>query len=237
MSRAQRLLDLIHILRSHRFPVSGAQLAAQLNISLRTLYRDIATLQAQGADIEGEAGLGYVLRPGYMLPPLMFSPEEIEALVLGSRWLAARGDDPLAAAAKSALNKVAAVLPDDLRQSLDENALLIGPGSYSKTADALLPQIRQAVRAERKLDIDYLDLKGSHSRRRVWPFAVGYFDRLRMLLAWCELRQGFRHFRIDRISALESVQQRYPQRRQRLLKQWRESEGIRESKGSLGNEK
>ncbi|WP_241491505.1 helix-turn-helix transcriptional regulator, partial [Winslowiella iniecta] len=78
MSRAQRLLDLIHILRSHRFPVSGAQLAAQLNISLRTLYRDIATLQAQGADIEGEAGLGYVLRPGYMLPPLMFSPEEIE---------------------------------------------------------------------------------------------------------------------------------------------------------------
>src|SRR6516225_364885 len=103
MSRAERLLDLIQILRRHRRPVAGKLLAEELGISLRTLYRDIASLQAQGAGIEGEAGIGYVLKPGFMLPPLMFSEEEIEALVLGSRWVAERGDQRLAAAAKNAL--------------------------------------------------------------------------------------------------------------------------------------
>src|SRR6476660_2658089 len=99
MSRSQRLLDLLQILRRHRFPVTGAALAGELGISLRTLYRDIASLQEQGANIEGEPGLGYVLRPGFMLPPLMFSEDEIEALVLGSRWVAERGDERLGAAA------------------------------------------------------------------------------------------------------------------------------------------
>lgn len=129
LSRAQRLLNLIQILRSHRFPVKGAQLAEDLGISLRTLYRDIATLQTQGARIEGEPGLGYILRPGFMLPPLMFTEEEIEAIVLGSRWVAARADDGLRTGAKSALNKIAAVLPPDRRDELDATALLIGPAS------------------------------------------------------------------------------------------------------------
>ncbi|MFS2221508.1 helix-turn-helix transcriptional regulator [Pantoea sp. B65] len=225
MSRAQRLLNLIQILRGHRFPVTGAQLAAQLNISLRTLYRDIGTLQEQGASIEGEAGLGYVLRPGFMLPPLMFSGEEIEALALGSRWVAARGDQRLSAAAKSALTKIAVVLPDDLRRSLDASTLLVGPpGSHG--GEETLPQIRQAIRAGRKLDIHYLDLNGTDTQRIIWPFALGYFDHVRVLVAWCELRQGFRHFRTDRISALAMLEQRYPRRRQLLLKEWRESEGI-----------
>src|SRR5437660_11613561 len=117
MSRAERLLELIQRLRSHRYPVSGASLAADLGISLRTLYRDIASLQAQGARIDGEPGVGYVLRPGFMLPPLMFSQEEIEALVLGSRWVAERTDAALKHAANNALAKIAAVLPSDLRQA------------------------------------------------------------------------------------------------------------------------
>lgn len=228
MSRAQRLLDLIQILRGHRFPVAGAQLAAELGISLRTLYRDIATLQQQGASIEGEPGLGYILRPGFMLPPLMFSAEEIEALVLGSRWVAERGDLRLGGAASSALTKIAAVLPEELRHALDASALLVGPAASIGRGDDKLPQIRQAIRTERKLQIHYCDLKERHSIRTIWPFALGYFDHVHVLVAWCEMRQEFRSFRSDRITSLEMVEteKRYPRRRQALLKQWREIEGI-----------
>lgn len=226
LSRAQRLLDLIQILRSHRFPVTGANLAAELQVSLRTLYRDIQTLKGQGASIDGEPGLGYVLRPGFMLPPLMFSENEIEALVLGSRWVAQRGDSRLGAAARSALVKIAAVLPDDLRSALDASALLVGPGEPIAADDLELPTIRQAIRTERKLDIVYRDAKDEQSTRTIWPFALGFFDHVRVIVAWCELRQGFRHFRVDRIVALTMSEQRYPQRRQALLKEWRAIENI-----------
>jgi biotin operon repressor len=127
MSRSQR--DLIQVLRRHRRrPVAGAILAEELGVSLRTIYRDIETLKAQGAHIDGEAGIGYVLRPGFMLPPLMFTKEEIEALVLGSRWVSGRTDGPLGDAARNALAKISAVLPEDLKDGLDASSLLIGPG-------------------------------------------------------------------------------------------------------------
>ncbi len=150
MSRAQRLLDLIQALRGYRRPVSGATLAETLGISLRTVYRDIETLKAQGAHIDGEPGVGYVLRPGFMLPPLMFSEEEIEAIVLGSRWVADRADAALGAAARNAVAKIAAVLPQDLKISLDTSSLLVGPGSAVAASDAELPS--------------------GHSR---WPFSTG----------------------------------------------------------------
>jgi len=228
MSRAQRLLDLIQLLRGYRRPVSGAVLAEALAISLRTLYRDIDTLNAQGAQIDGEAGLGYVLRPGFMLPPLMFSEEEIEAIVLGSRWVADRADAALSAAARNALAKIAAVLPQDLKTSLDTSSLLIGPGNTIAAGDTELPVIRQAIRRERKLRIRYLDGKGSDSRRTIWPFALGFFDRVRVVVAWCEMREDFRHFRTDRIGKVQVTDKRYPRRRQALLKDWREREGIPE---------
>ena len=226
MSRTQRLFDLIQILRGHRYPVSGERLASRLGISVRTLYRDIATLQAQGATIDGAPGLGYLLRPGFLLPPLMFSQEEIEALALGSRWVADRGDARLGSAAREAIAKIAAVLPAALREDLDASALLVGPGDPIAAGDSELAAIRRAIRLERKLDIAYLDLKERHTRRTIWPFAVGFFDRARVVVAWCELRKGFRHFRTDRISALEILDARYPHRRQALLKQWRTTEGI-----------
>jgi len=226
MSRTRRLLDLIQILRGHRFPVTGAHLAEELGISLRTLYRDIATLQEQGASIEGEPGLGYVLRPGFMLPPLMFTEEEIEALVLGSRWVSERADPQLSKAAKGALSKIASVLPQDLRITLDTNSLMIGPGDQSEQESIDLSQIRRAIRAEHKITIQYRDLKENISARTVWPVALGYFDRARMLAAWCELRQEFRHFRTDRIAALTIQSERYPRRRHVLLKEWREIKGI-----------
>ena len=222
MSRAQRLLDLIQVLRRHRHPVSGSALAEATGVSLRTLYRDIDTLKAEGAHIDGEAGVGYVLRPGFMLPPLMFSEEEIEALVLGSRWVHQRADRELANAAANVLAKVGAVLPKDLRDTLDDSGLLIAPGEPIAAGDAQLPKIRQAIRTERKIGIAYRDKDGVPTRRTIWPFGVGFFEKSRVVMAWCELREDYRHFRTDRIVTLAMTDRRYPRRRQVMLKEWRE---------------
>jgi predicted DNA-binding transcriptional regulator YafY len=226
MSRSERLLALLQALRRRRRPVSGASLAAELGISIRTLYRDIAGLQGQGAPIDGEPGVGYVLRPGFTLPPLMFSQDEIEALVLGSRWVARRSDERLALAARDALAKIAAVLPESLREALDASSLLVGPAAPTGDGGADLALLRQAIRAERKLALSYRDARGVASQRTVWPFALGYFERVQVLAAWCEERRDFRHFRTDRIAALMPVEGRYPRRRQALLKEWHEAEGI-----------
>ena len=225
MSRSERLLDLMQVLRRHRRPVSGRVLAEETGVSLRTLYRDIASLQAQGAHIEGEPGVGDVLRPGFMLPPMMFSEEEIEALVLGSRFVAKRGDERLAAAATDALAKIGAVLPADLKGKLEGSTLLVGARRAS--ADRVdLGLLRKAIRSEHKLDLRYLDSDGRDSRRTVWPFALGFFEEVRVLAAWCELRQDFRHFRTDRIAEAAMLDHRYPRRRQALLKDWRAMHGI-----------
>ena len=229
MSRAQRLLDLIQVLRRHRHPVSGAALAEATGVSLRTLYRDIDTLKAEGAHIDGEAGVGYVLRPGFMLPPLMFSEEEIEALVLGSRWVHQRADRELANAAANVLAKIGAVLPKDLRETLDDSGLLIGPGDPIAAGDAELPKIRQAIRTERKLGLNYRDKDGVASKRTVWPFGIGFFEKTRVVMAWCELREDYRHFRTDRIVTLTVSDKRYPRRRQAMLKEWREREATTDS--------
>jgi len=224
VSRAQRLLDLIQVLRRHRHPVSGAALAEATGVSLRTLYRDIDTLKVEGAHIDGEAGVGYVLRPGFMLPPLMFSEEEIEALVLGSRWVHQRADRALADAAANVLAKIGAVLPKDLRETLDDSGLLIAPGEPIAAGDAQLPKIRQAIRTERKIGISYRDKDGVPTRRTIWPFGVGFFEKTRVVMAWCELREDYRHFRTDRIVTLNVSERRYPRRRQAMLKDWRERE-------------
>ena len=214
----------MQLLRRHTRPVSGALIASDLQISLRTLYRDIATLQAQGAHIDGAPGLGYVLRPGFVLPPLMFSADEVEALVLGSRWVADRGDTRLAAAARDALAKIAAVVPAELRLELDSSPLLVGPGGATSAGDIDMAALRLAIRQEHKLDIRYRDASGKPSQRCIWPFALGFFDRVQVVVAFCELRQDLRHFRADRIAALTDTGQRYPRRRQALLKDWRERE-------------
>jgi predicted DNA-binding transcriptional regulator YafY len=221
MARSERLLTLLQTLRRYRRPVSGAVLAEETGVSLRTLYRDIASLQSQGALIEGEAGIGYVLRPGFMLPPMMFSEDEIEALVLGSRWVARAAEPRLAAAGADAMAKIAAVLPDDMRQEVDSATLLVGPRRRGEDK-ADLSAIRKAIRSERILEINYSDERGAVSIRRVWPFALGYFEHVRVMVAWCELRNDFRHFRTDRIINMAQQEVRYPRRRAVLLKEWRE---------------
>ena len=227
MRRADRLLQVLQIMRRHRRPVTGETMAEELEVSLRTVYRDIQTLIGQGATIDGEAGLGFVLRPGFVLPPLMFSDEELEALVLGLRWVAQRTDASFEHAAMNALAKIAAVLPDDLRNNVEGIGLIAVP---SRDADARhdLAPIRAAIRSEQMVVLDYADVKGEHTRRTIWPIVLAFFENSRVLAAWCELRQDFRHFRIDRIIALHETGQRYPQRRRVLMKQWREIEKIAE---------
>jgi predicted DNA-binding transcriptional regulator YafY len=226
MSRAQRLLGLLEILRRHRHPVTGAVLAAELGISQRSLYRDIATLQSQGARIDGAPGLGYILRPGFTLPPLMFQPEEIEALVLGARWVADRTDDTLAQAARNALSKIAAVLPPAQRDDLDSSTLLIAPGARPIDQSNDIGALRKAIRSEQKISLAYRDAQDRESARIVWPFALAFFDSVRVVVAWCELRQGFRNFRTDRIARLVVLKERYPRNRGSLLEEWRALEGI-----------
>src|SRR4051812_43035996 len=229
MSRSSRLLDLVQALRRHRRPVTAATLAEELGVSIRTIYRDIVTLTAQGAPVEGEAGIGYILKPGFVLPPLMLGEEEIEALVLGLRFVAQRGDPALARAAIDAAAKIGAVLPDDLSAAAAGVGLLAGPAAKEATgAPVDLALLRQAIRTERKLRVGYTDRKGQVSERVVWPFALGVFEQTRVLAAWCEAGADFRHFRADRIGACALLPERYPRRRAALLKQWRETEGIAE---------
>lgn len=226
MTRSARLLALIQTLRRHRHPVTGDALASGLGISLRTLYRDIATLQSQGAQIDGAPGQGYMLREGFVLPPLMFTLEEIEALVLGSRWVNSRDDPALASAARDALAKIGAVLPPHLRHELDTTTLMVGRSDAPGLDRDVMALLRQAIRNEHKVQLRYRDLQDSVTDRIVWPFALGFFDQVQVLVAWCELRGTHRHFRADRIEQAQVLDERSPRRRTVLIREWRQQEGL-----------
>src|ERR1700689_2051592 len=156
MSRTHRLFDLLQMLRGRRRPVSGAELAREAGVSLRTLYRDIVALQALGAGIDGEAGVGYVLKPGFLLPPLMFSAQEFEAFTLGLRWVAQRSDAEITLAARNAMAKVGAVLPADLREKMEDDTILVAP-TWALPQAVPLALLRGVLSEERKLAISYAD--------------------------------------------------------------------------------
>jgi predicted DNA-binding transcriptional regulator YafY len=226
MRRADRLLRIIQILRRHRRPVRGQQMAEELEVSLRTLYRDIADLITDGVPINGEAGVGYVLGEGYDLPPLMFNADELEAVMLGLRWVQRRGDAALVRAAADAVAKVGTILPKDLKGALYDAALIVPPG-FQVFRDAVdLSQMRRAIREQRRVMISYADEQGKASERVIWPIAIAYYDAQRLIVAWCELRNDFRHFRSDRIVFARVMDERYRDRRQVLLKRWMESEHV-----------
>ncbi len=221
MNRTERLLTLLQILRRHRMPVSGQRLADELNISIRTLYRDIATLQSQGADIEGEPGVGYIFRPGFFVPPLMFSHTEMEALMLGILWVSTFADRPLAKAASDALSKIKEVLPSNIRNGMGAVPLRVGPPIANKED---LSTLRDAIRRECKIDIIYRSKDGRQTQRVLWPFAIGYFINGRILAAWCQMQQDYRHFRTDSIISLTVLNERYPRRRESLFREWHASQ-------------
>ena len=224
MSRSERLLYLIQTLRRRRRPVSGQALADEFDVSIRTLYRDIATLQAQGAPIEGEAGLGYVLKPGFILPPLMFNENEVDAIVLGLGFVSKRGDADLSRAAADALARIEAVLPEPLKDAAATSGLIAGPGRSGETQ--VLSTLRKAIRAEEKLHLAYVDKKGSATTRVIWPIAIGFFQDAETLAAWCETRKDFRHFRLDRIKSVVPIGERLPRRHRILLAEWRNSQNL-----------
>jgi predicted DNA-binding transcriptional regulator YafY len=228
MSRAERLLELLQSLRLRRRPVAGQTLAEELGVSLRTLYRDIEALKAQGARIEGEAGFGYVLKPGFTLPPLMFSLEEVEALALGAAWVEGRADKGLMKAARGALAKIAAVLPPERTEALDWPTMLAAASRAGDSEAASLPVIREALSAGRKVKLAYVDKEGRSSARVIWPVALGFFDHARMLAAWCETRDAFRQFRLDRMTLATVLDERPPKPRRALLIEWRRAEGLNE---------
>ena len=228
MSRTQRLLELMQLLRRRRRPVSGVVLAKELGISPRTLYRDIATLQTQGASIDGEPGVGYLLQPGFTLPPLMFSENEIEAISLGAKWVVENADAELADAARDVLAKIADVIPEHLRRQLRASPLLVGPPGAEEEEKKRLRMIRAAIRGGHKLAVEYRDLKGRKSARILWPVGLGFFEDARILVAWCEKRNAFRHFRVDRFIRLQELGERYPKDREALLSDWRREIGLGE---------
>lgn len=232
MMRAARLFDLIQIMRRHRRAVTATKLAADLGVSKRTIHRDIATLVALGAPIEGESGVGYLLRPGFLLPPLMLTEEELEALALGGLWVRQRGDPDLVEATENALAKIAAVLPSQRMVNLQSPPLMSAPAK-PVIADAIDPKVlRSSIRRERKLRIRYAGDGKEPAERTIWPIALVYFDAVRILVGWCELRQDFRHFRTDRILDATTLDQRPPQSRRLLLELWHAKEAASRGGGT-----
>ncbi|WP_437278596.1 YafY family protein [Sorangium sp. So ce375] len=227
MRRADRLFQILQILRRQRAPITAAALAEELETSKRTVYRDIADLLAQRVPIRGEAGTGYVLDRGFDMPPLMLTPDEIEVAVLGAQWVAQRGDVALQRAAQDLIAKIAAAVPERLRPFVFEPATGAPPG-VDQAPDLLdLAEVRASIRAGTKIALRYRDETGRESERVVWPVIVGYRESTRVLAAWCELRQEFRHFRTDRVTFARFLDERYAEKPSALRARWRASMSAR----------
>ena len=223
--RSERLLALMQALRRRRRPVTGATLAEQMGVSLRSLYRDIDTLKSMGAAIDGEAGIGFQLRADYFMPPLMFSDEEVEALVLGLRTLMQGPDREMARTARDATSKISAVLPPERRGEMESVGLFAVP-PYGLAMNNPLADLRRALREERQVRLGYRDKKGEITARTVYPVALGYFENHQSLVAWCTMRQDFRTFRIDGMQSMELLEERLPEPRRTLLFRWRTANNV-----------
>jgi predicted DNA-binding transcriptional regulator YafY len=228
MRRADRLFQIIQSLRGRRRPATAERLANELEVSVRTVYRDIGELIGRNVPIRGEAGIGYVLDASYDMPPLMLTPDELEAAVLGAQWVLARGDPALRRGAQNLISKIEGVVPKQLRPVIVD-ASLIYPGTSAPEKDTVdMEGVRRAIRDWRKMRLHYVDERGSASERLIWPIAVAYFESARLIAAWCELRGGFRHFRSDRVQRAEFLDERIPKSKGSLLKEWHESESSNE---------
>jgi len=220
MRRADRLFDIIQALRAASGPLTAAQLADQLEVTPRTVYRDIASLQASRVPIEGAAGLGYLLRQGFDLPPLMFTRDEIEAILVGARLIKRTGDPGLQAAAEGVLSKLSVALPPHLKDHLDLAPVYVSPAGAVVPERADLGDIRLAIRERRKLRLNYVDVDGNATERIVLPLAIAYFVEATLLCGWCELRQGQRHFRLDRIQGMDLLADSFAADHDRLMADW-----------------
>lgn len=204
MRKAERLFQLITLLRGRRTALTAKALADVLEVSERTIYRDIQALSLSGVPVEGEAGVGYRLRPEFNLPPLMFDADELESLLLGIRLVQGCSDQQLGQSASRVLDKVRAALPAHLHEHyLDEPEWLIVPGLHRQWTTKFSDRIRQAIKAKRVLRIQYQREDKQYSEREVWPLGLVYWGAVWTLVGWCELRRAYRMFRLDRLQALE----------------------------------
>lgn len=209
MRKASRLFEIIQILRLARTTVTAERMALELEVSVRSVYRDIAALQAMRVPIEGARGLGYILRPGFDLPPLMFSVEESEAIVLGLALLSRTGDQALVVSAQSVNRKIAAAVPAPLRQSFEASRLYAWGTAAASPAAVDLGLVRSAIREERKLSIGYRDEQGRDSFRTIRPLALIYYAQGNTIVAWCELRLAIRNFRADRVRSCTALDETF----------------------------
>ncbi|MEM1286133.1 MAG: YafY family protein [Pseudomonadota bacterium] len=198
MRRADRLFQIVQLLRGGRL-VTARLLADKLEVSERTIYRDIADLQGSGVPVEGEAGVGYLMRDGYDLPPLMFTRDEIASLVAGARMVRAWGGLSMARAAEEALVKIGAVLPDAKRTTVEATAIFAPSFEFAEAQRETLDLLDRSIDRSEKLTMDYRDAKGDASQRTIRPLGLYFWGKVWTLLAWCELRDDFRGFRVDRI--------------------------------------
>jgi len=222
MRRTERLFQIIQILRSTRSPITGRELADELEVSLSTLYRDMAELTAQRIPITGEAGVGYVLDDGYDMPPLMLTADELEAAALGAAWVASEADPSLARAARDLVSKLSEAIPKELRPIvLDASSKPIQTQpKVSERFDSAL--LRHAIRERYRLQLIYTDRDGSTTDRIVWPLLIAFLDRARYLVGWCEMKEDYRHFKTERVKELKVLADKYPGRRATLMKGWEE---------------
>jgi predicted DNA-binding transcriptional regulator YafY len=220
MRRADRLFDIIQALRTAKGPMTAAALAERLEVTVRTVYRDVATLQARRVPIEGAPGIGYVLRRGFDLPPLMLTTEEVDAVAVGAQLVRRLRDPRLQDAAASVPAKIAMVLPDATRANFEAAPFFVSEGSAVVPDGVDLSEIRSAIRNRRKLRLAYRDERQRLTRRTVWPIAMAYYVDVTLIAAWCELRSDYRHFRVDRVEALNMLDERYPPDDGTLMAGW-----------------
>lgn len=211
MRPADRLFQIVLQLGRGRVLTAKA-LAQQMEVSERTIYRDIADLIASGVPVDGEAGVGYRLHRGYQVPPMMFDQDELQALIFGAEVAKRWGDNDMALAADRILNKVDAVLPERLRPALNSQTLVVPEMARFQTTETTqrLGAVREAINDRRRLFMNYSDANGEYSERTVWPMSLAYWGSTWTLGAWCELREGFRNFRVDRIADARSLTTRFP---------------------------
>lgn len=222
MSRSIRMFEIIQLLRNATRPMTAKRIGELLEVSKRTAYRDIAALKSMRVPIDGEAGIGYIMRPGFDLPPLAFTSDEVEAIVVGLALLKRTGDVGLQNAAEQVAQKIDAVLPEGASSTANNSGLEISSWMGATSSGDVMSKLRHAIREEERLEITYSDANGDITKRTVKPLAIIYYIEVELLAVWCELRSDFRHFRVDRIIKQNAIGGSFSDEMPQLRSSWLE---------------
>ena len=225
MRKADRLFRIVEYLKARRQIVTADKLAETLEVSTRTIYRDIADLNASGIPIIGEAGMGYILSRDHMVQPLMFGLEELDALMLGAKMVENWGDKELAKSASQAIDKLTSVLPESLQKEISETFLFSYSSKEKVPIEIDFTALRRSIRSKNKLNFSYEDEKGEQTARQVRPLCLMFFSPVWLLLSWCEMREDFRNFRVDRIHNLTVIKERFKNEKGKRLQDYKDCNG------------